>query len=113
MATRSPVHSRVVTQPSTEIDYVILGEGDRPSKFVAIRKHSLSTLNTPEDEFPDLLATTKGPDGKDGKLDEKTRRRRARGFFSGLARASDCCFSVRYVLAPHQRKITTTSPFDM
>jgi hypothetical protein len=65
-----PIHSCVVTQPSSKIDYAILGEGAGPSKLAAIKKHGLTTLCA--DEFLNLLVARKGPGGKDGQLDEKS-----------------------------------------
>ncbi|KIK67053.1 hypothetical protein GYMLUDRAFT_37086 [Collybiopsis luxurians FD-317 M1] len=61
---------RVVGQPSSKTDYVVLGEDAGPSKLKAIEKHGLKTLN--EDQFLDLIATRKG-NGKG--LDEKTRKK--------------------------------------
>ncbi|KAJ6583168.1 hypothetical protein B0H10DRAFT_2097712 [Mycena sp. CBHHK59/15] len=57
---------RVVGQPSSKTDYVVLGDNAGPSKINAIKKHKLATLS--EDEFLKLIATRKGT----GKLDEKT-----------------------------------------
>ncbi|KAH9978130.1 replication factor RFC1 C terminal domain-containing protein [Lactifluus volemus] len=48
---------RVVGQPSSKTDYVILGDNAGPSKLAAIKKHNLKTLS--EDEFLDLIATPK------------------------------------------------------
>ncbi|KAJ8072409.1 DNA replication factor C complex subunit Rfc1 [Marasmius tenuissimus] len=61
---------RVVGQPSSKTDYVVLGEGAGPAKLTAIKKHGLKTLN--EDEFLNLIATRK-PHG--GKIDEKTKKK--------------------------------------
>ncbi|ESK94658.1 purine nucleotide binding protein [Moniliophthora roreri MCA 2997] len=60
---------RVVGQPSSKTDYVVLGGNAGPSKLNAIKKHDLHTLN--EDEFLNLIATRKGS----GKLDEKTKKK--------------------------------------
>ncbi|KAK7050917.1 DNA replication factor C complex subunit Rfc1 [Paramarasmius palmivorus] len=60
---------RVVGQPSSKTDYVILGDNAGPSKINAIKKHGLRTLN--EDEFLNLIATRKGS----GKMDEKTKKK--------------------------------------
>ncbi|KAJ3814126.1 purine nucleotide binding protein [Lentinula aff. lateritia] len=61
---------RVVGQPSSKTNYVILGEDAGPSKLKAIEKHGLKTLD--EDQFLDLIATRKGSDKG---LDEKTRKK--------------------------------------
>ncbi|KAJ3861108.1 purine nucleotide binding protein [Lentinula novae-zelandiae] len=61
---------RVVGQPSSKTNYVVLGEDAGPSKLKAIQKHGLKTLD--EDQFLDLIATRKGS-GKG--LDEKTRKK--------------------------------------
>ncbi|KAG7089509.1 hypothetical protein E1B28_011187 [Marasmius oreades] len=61
---------RVVGQPSSKTDYVILGEGAGPKKLEAIKKHSLKTID--EDQFLNLIATRK-PHG--GKIDEKTKKK--------------------------------------
>ncbi|KAF5365675.1 hypothetical protein D9758_003145 [Tetrapyrgos nigripes] len=64
---------RVVGQPSSKTDYVVLGEDAGPSKLKAIEKHGLKTLD--EDAFLNLIATRKGP-GSNGKgLDEKTKKK--------------------------------------
>src|SRR5260221_10152929 len=56
-------HSRVVGQPSSKTDYVVLGDNAGQSKLAAIKKHNLRTLS--EDDFLNLIATRKGPgDGK-------------------------------------------------
>ncbi|KII83418.1 hypothetical protein PLICRDRAFT_148179 [Plicaturopsis crispa FD-325 SS-3] len=62
---------RVVGQPSSKTDYVVLGEAAGPSKLAAIKKHNLRTLS--EDEFLNLIATRKAPAGS--QLDEKTRKK--------------------------------------
>lgn len=65
--------SRVVGQPSSKTDYVVLGDAAGPSKLAAIKKHKLKTLS--EDEFLDLIATRKGPgDGKG--LSEKEKKKK-------------------------------------
>ncbi|CAK5275876.1 unnamed protein product [Mycena citricolor] len=58
---------RVVGQPSSKTNYVVLGDNAGPSKLAAIKKHRLATLT--EDEFLNLIATRKGT----GKLDDKTK----------------------------------------
>ncbi|KAH8999457.1 replication factor RFC1 C terminal domain-containing protein [Lactarius akahatsu] len=64
---------RVVGQPSSKTDYVVLGDNAGPSKVAAIEKHNLKTLS--EDEFLELIATRKGPgDGKG--LSEKEKKKR-------------------------------------
>ncbi|KAI0254199.1 replication factor RFC1 C terminal domain-containing protein [Lactifluus subvellereus] len=64
---------RVVGQPSSKIDYVVLGDNAGPSKLAAIKKHNLKTLS--EDEFLNLIATRKGPgDGKG--LSEKEKKKK-------------------------------------
>ncbi|KAF8876170.1 purine nucleotide binding protein [Infundibulicybe gibba] len=50
---------RVVGQPSSKTNYVILGDNAGPSKIAAIRKHGINTLS--EDEFLNLIATRNGP----------------------------------------------------
>ena len=50
-------HSRVVGQPSSKTDFVVVGEGAGPSKLAAIKKHGIRTLT--EDEFLNLIATRK------------------------------------------------------
>ncbi|KAF9040693.1 purine nucleotide binding protein [Panaeolus papilionaceus] len=62
---------RVVGQPSSKTDYVVLGEGAGPSKLAAIKKHGLRTIN--EDELLNLIATRKGLGN--GKVDEKTKKK--------------------------------------
>lgn len=62
---------RVVLQPSSKTNYVILGDNAGPAKIAAIKKHNLKTLN--EDEFLNLIATRKGAD--EGGLDEKTKKK--------------------------------------
>ncbi|TEB28982.1 DNA replication factor C, large subunit [Coprinellus micaceus] len=61
---------RVVLQPSSKTDYVVLGEDAGPKKMEAIKKHKLKTLD--EDGFLKLIATRKV---KDSDLDEKTRKK--------------------------------------
>ena len=56
---------RVVGQPSSKTDYVVLGSDAGPAKLKAIKKHGLKTLT--EDEFLNLIATRKGV------VDEKTK----------------------------------------
>jgi len=63
--------SRVVLQPSTETDFVVLGDNVGPSKLAAIEKHELNTLN--EGEFLNLITTRKGLGN--GKVDEKMRKK--------------------------------------
>jgi len=63
------LYRRVVLQPSSKTDYVVLGDNAGPSKLAAIAKHKLTTLN--EDQFLELIATRKGQ----GKLDEKTKKK--------------------------------------
>ncbi|KAJ6551533.1 replication factor RFC1 C terminal domain-containing protein [Mycena capillaripes] len=58
--------ARVVGQPSSKTDFVVLGDNAGPSKLAAIKKHGLVTLD--EDAFLKLIATRKGT----GQLDEKT-----------------------------------------
>lgn len=60
---------RVVLQPSSKTDYVVLGDNAGPSKIAAIKKHKINTLS--EDEFLGLIATRKGS----GKLDDKTKKK--------------------------------------
>ncbi|KAJ2936442.1 hypothetical protein H1R20_g652, partial [Candolleomyces eurysporus] len=62
---------RVVLQPSSKTDYVILGEDAGPKKLEAIKKHKLKTLD--EDGFLKLIATRKGLGN--GKIDEKTKKK--------------------------------------
>ena len=52
------IYSRVVLQPSSKTDHVVLGENAGPSKIAAMKKHGLKTLS--EDEFLNLIATRKG-----------------------------------------------------
>ncbi|KAG6830854.1 hypothetical protein H0H87_006914 [Tephrocybe sp. NHM501043] len=59
---------RVVGQPSSKTDYVVLGDNAGPSKLAAIKKHQIRTLN--EDEFLALVGSRKG-----GKVDEKTKKK--------------------------------------
>lgn len=64
---------RVVGQPSSKTNYVVLGDNAGPSKLAAINKHNLKTLS--EDEFLNLIATRKGPgDGKG--LSEKEKKKK-------------------------------------
>ncbi|KAG5650076.1 hypothetical protein H0H81_000853 [Sphagnurus paluster] len=60
---------RVVGQPSSKTDYVVLGDNAGPSKIAAIKKHGIRTVS--EDEFLNLIGTRKGT----GKLDEKTKKK--------------------------------------
>lgn len=62
---------RVVLQPSSKTDFVVLGDNAGPSKLAAIKKHGIKTLN--EDEFLNLIATRKGLGN--GKVDEKTKKK--------------------------------------
>ncbi|KAK0205975.1 purine nucleotide binding protein [Desarmillaria ectypa] len=62
---------RVVGQPSSRTDFVVLGDNAGPSKLAAIAKHKINTLN--EDEFLNLIATRKGPGN--GKVDEKMKKK--------------------------------------
>lgn len=62
---------RVVGQPSSRTDFVVLGSDAGPSKLAAIAKHKIKTMN--EDEFLNLIATRKGPGN--GKVDEKTKKK--------------------------------------
>lgn len=62
---------RVVGQPSSKTDFVVLGDNAGPSKLAAIKKHNLRTLG--EDEFLDLIATRKGLGN--GKVDDKTKKK--------------------------------------
>ncbi|KAF5371508.1 hypothetical protein D9615_009587 [Tricholomella constricta] len=62
---------RVVGQPSSKTDYVVLGDNAGPSKIAAIKKHGIRTVN--EDEFLNLIATRKGLGN--GKVDEKTKKK--------------------------------------
>jgi replication factor C subunit 1 len=66
-----PSTRRVVGQPSSKTNYVVLGDNAGPSKLAAIKKHGLTTLN--EDEFLNLIRTRKV---KLSDLDEKTRKKR-------------------------------------
>ncbi|KAF9449482.1 DNA replication factor C, large subunit [Macrolepiota fuliginosa MF-IS2] len=59
---------RVVLQPSSRTNYVILGDNAGPAKIAAIKKHNLTALN--EDEFLNLIATRKGAD-----VDDKTKKK--------------------------------------
>ncbi|KAG5643238.1 hypothetical protein DXG03_001287 [Asterophora parasitica] len=60
---------RVVGQPSSKTDYVVLGDNAGPSKIAAIKKHGIRTVS--EDEFLNLIGTRKGQ----GKVDEKTKKK--------------------------------------
>ncbi|KAG2014211.1 purine nucleotide binding protein [Coprinopsis cinerea AmutBmut pab1-1] len=62
---------RVVGQPSSKTDYVVLGEDAGPKKLEAIKKHKLNTLD--EDGFLNLIATRKGLGN--GQIDEKTKKK--------------------------------------
>ncbi|KAG7446101.1 DNA replication factor C, large subunit [Guyanagaster necrorhizus] len=62
---------RVVGQPSSRTDFVVLGDNAGPSKLAAIAKHKLKTLN--EDEFLNLIATRKCFGNEN--LDEKTKKK--------------------------------------
>ena len=72
-ATLTPFISRVVGQPSSKTDYVVLGDNAGPSKLAAIKKHNLKTLS--EDEFLNLIATRKGPGNGKG-LSEKEKKKK-------------------------------------
>lgn len=60
---------RVVGQPSSKTDFVVVGDNAGPSKLAALKKHGIKTLD--EDGFLNLVATRKGS----GKADEKTRKK--------------------------------------
>ncbi|KAF8220857.1 hypothetical protein L208DRAFT_1331445, partial [Tricholoma matsutake] len=62
---------RVVGQPSSKTDFVVLGDNAGPSKLAAIKKHNLRTMS--EDEFLNLIGTRKGLGN--GKVDEKTKKK--------------------------------------
>ncbi|GLB33214.1 putative replication factor C subunit 1 [Lyophyllum shimeji] len=62
---------RVVGQPSSKTDYVVLGDNAGPSKLAAIKKHGIRTVN--EDEFLNLIGTRKGLGN--GNIDEKTKKK--------------------------------------
>ncbi len=62
-------YRRVVLQPSSKTNFVVLGDNAGPAKLAAIKKHGLKTLT--EEEFLNLIATRKGP--SKGELDQKTR----------------------------------------
>ncbi|KAI0285111.1 DNA replication factor C large subunit [Russula aff. rugulosa BPL654] len=64
---------RVVGQPSSKTDYVVLGDNAGPSKLAALKKHNLKTLT--EDEFLNLIATRKGPGNGKG-LSEKEKKKK-------------------------------------
>ena len=68
--TNISIQSRVVLQPSSRTDYVVLGDNAGPSKLAAIKKHGIKTLN--EDEFLNLIATRRLGNGK---VDEKTKKK--------------------------------------
>lgn len=70
---RSRYSSRVVGQPSSKTDYVVLGDNAGPSKLAALKKHKLKTLS--EDEFLNLIATRKGPGNGKG-LSEKEKKKK-------------------------------------
>lgn len=70
---RSHYSSRVVGQPSSKTDYVVLGDNAGPSKLAALKKHNLKTLT--EDEFLNLIATRKGPGNGKG-LSEKEKKKK-------------------------------------
>ncbi|KAG6874152.1 hypothetical protein C0995_005570 [Termitomyces sp. Mi166 len=59
---------RVVGQPSSKTDFVVLGDNAGPSKLAAIKKHGIRTAS--EDEFLALIGSRKG-----GKVDEKTKKK--------------------------------------
>ncbi|KAF6743059.1 purine nucleotide binding protein [Ephemerocybe angulata] len=61
---------RVVGQPSSKTDYVVLGDDAGPKKLEAIKKHKLKTLD--EDAFLKLIGTRKV---KESDLDEKTKKK--------------------------------------
>ncbi|KDR74292.1 hypothetical protein GALMADRAFT_71171, partial [Galerina marginata CBS 339.88] len=61
--------ARVVLQPSSKTDFVVLGDNAGPSKIAAIKKHGIKTLS--EDEFLNLIGTRKGL----GKVDQKTKKK--------------------------------------
>ncbi|KAF8900823.1 replication factor RFC1 C terminal domain-containing protein [Gymnopilus junonius] len=63
--------ARVVLQPSSKTDFVVLGDNAGPSKIAAIKKHGIKTLS--EDEFLNLIGTRKGLGN--GKMDEKTKKK--------------------------------------
>lgn len=65
------IRSRVVGQPSSKTDFVVLGDNAGPSKLAAIKKHGIKTLN--EDEFLNLIGTRKGLGN--GKVDDKTKKK--------------------------------------
>jgi replication factor C subunit 1 len=65
----------VTGQPSSKTSYVILGDNAGPSKIAAIKKHHLKSLS--EDEFLELIATRKGPNGG-GDVDAKTKQKMAK-----------------------------------
>ncbi|KAF7775848.1 hypothetical protein Agabi119p4_4241 [Agaricus bisporus var. burnettii] len=62
---------RVVLQPSSKTDFVVLGDDAGPAKLAAIKKHGLKTLS--EDEFLNLIATREGAD--EAGLDAKTKKK--------------------------------------
>lgn len=64
------VRRRVVGQPSSKTNYVVLGDNAGPAKLAAIKKHGLKTMN--EDEFLNLIATRKV---RPGDIDEKTKKK--------------------------------------
>ncbi|EIM85335.1 DNA replication factor C large subunit [Stereum hirsutum FP-91666 SS1] len=64
---------RVVAQPSSKTNFVVLGSNAGQSKLNAIAKHQLKTLS--EDEFLELIATREGPSAG-GEEDEKAKKKR-------------------------------------
>lgn len=70
---RSLPYSRVVAQPSSKTNFVVLGSNAGQSKLNAIAKHQLKTLS--EDEFLELIATREGPSAG-GEEDEKAKKKR-------------------------------------
>ncbi|KIY69753.1 DNA replication factor C, large subunit [Cylindrobasidium torrendii FP15055 ss-10] len=62
---------RVVGQPSSKTDFVVLGQDAGPKKLEAIKKHGVKTLD--EDAFLKLIATRKGAE-----LDEKAKKKLAK-----------------------------------
>ena len=74
LITASSLFSRVVGQPSSKTDYVVLGSDAGPSKLAAIKKHHLQTLD--EDGFLHLIAT-RIPDTSDPKTKKKIEKEQA------------------------------------
>jgi replication factor C subunit 1 len=64
---------RVVGQPSSKTDYVVLGDGAGDSKIKAIQKHNLKTLD--EDAFLKLIGE-RDPSGQAGDKEEKWRKQK-------------------------------------